>query len=150
MTRSFQGESLSANEVAPLLPLVQATWPDVDLPTWRKFVDFYCGAQATKGSGILRFNDGGGVFCGVLAYRVEHDLHVGLVLCIHMFTAVDLANSAELVTALIDAAESEAALSRCSYLQIRLTDSQNRLASRIRRLGLSESAGCFWKKVRPA
>jgi hypothetical protein len=149
MARSFDTATVSANEIAPLLPLVQATWPEVDLATWRKFVEFHSAQHANRGSGILRFSDAAGCFYGVLAYRIERNLRPGLVLYIHLFTAVDLANSDDLVQTLVDAAEREAIKLDCADLQIRLTGAQVGLASRLRNLGLSESAGCMWKKVGP-
>lgn len=55
--------------------------------------------------GILAIRDLSGYLCGVLAYRRDRDLRMGFILSVHLFTAVDVANSLLHVRALLDAVE---------------------------------------------
>jgi hypothetical protein len=90
--------------------------------------------------------------CGVVAYQLDWDLNVGLVLAVHLFTTADVMNSAQTVLALLEAAETRATHLGCKGLQIRLSGTQVRLGSRLSVLGLTSRAGLFWKTVssRPA
>jgi hypothetical protein len=150
MNTSFHVAALSGDQVRQAFPLIQATCPGTDLDSWRSFVEFFGSAPAGKGSGVLALHDTAGNICGVLAYRLDRDLQAGIMLAVHLFTAVDLINSLSTVRALLDAAEKCALELGCAGVQIRLSNDQPGLAARLRRLGLSSAAGLFWKKIDPA
>src|SRR5205085_923961 len=81
---------------------IQATWPGADLAAWRTFVRFFNRAAA-RNAGVLAVRDRADCICGVLAYRLDHDLQAGPVLAVQLFTAVDLMNSPRTVQALLAA-----------------------------------------------
>lgn len=147
MDVSFHAAALSDDQVLQAFPLIQATWPEADLASWRSFVSFFSSRPAAEGSGVLALRGPGGTICGVLAYRPDQDLRAGPILAVHLFTAVDLVNSLRTVRALLEAAEVCALEMGCSCVQIRMYGEQTRLASRLRTLGLSSEAGLFWKKI---
>lgn len=149
MNMPFHTVVLSADQVPEALPLIQVTWPSVDLASWQSFVQFFCAQTAAGDAGVLALRDPAGDLCGLLAYRLDRDLRVGPVLAVHLFTAVDLANSRRTVRALLDIAEARASQLGCAGVQIRLGNEQSGLASRLRALGLSSEAGLFWRKVEP-
>lgn len=150
MSVSFHTVALSDDQVPLAFPLIQATWPGVDLTAWRSFVQFFRGQRAAAKSEVLTLCDSAGCRCGVIAYRLDHDLRVGRILAVHLFATIDLANSPQPVRALLDAAEIRASELDCEGIQIRLGQEQSGLASRLRTLGLSPEAGLFWKNIDPA
>src|SRR5689334_9850523 len=104
MGSRFEIVGLAGEHVARALPVIQATWPGVDLAAWERFVSgFTDSAQRT--AGMLALRDAAGTLCGVLAYRRDQDLRGRATLAIPLFTAIDLANSPRTVRALLDAAE---------------------------------------------
>jgi hypothetical protein len=149
MAMSFHVAALSGDQVPLALPLIQATWPDVDLVSWQSFVEFYNDQTATKGSGVLALRDPAGCICGVLAYRLDRDLRAGATLAVHLFTAIGLVNSLTVARALLEVAHMRAIELGCVGVQIRLSNKQPGLASRLRTLGLSSEAGLFWRKIDP-
>jgi hypothetical protein len=149
MNQIFHAAALVGDEVSQAFPLIQATSPDVDLSGWRSFVKFFTDRD---NSGVIALRDPINCVCGVLAYQLDHDLRAGPMLTVHLFTAADLSNSQRTVQALLDAAENRASILGCSGLQIRLSEQQGKLGSRLMALGLSSEAGFFRKKLdaRPA
>jgi hypothetical protein len=147
MSTSFDSVTLSDDLVPQALPLIRATWPSVDLSSWRNFVQAFTGSAASPGSGVIGLCDQAGCLCGVLAYRPDRDLQAHPILAVHLFTAADLANSSRVVKALLNAAESRALELGCTGVEIRLSSGQTKLASRLRALGLSSDAKLFWKEI---
>jgi hypothetical protein len=147
MSVSFTISALSNDQVPLAFPLIQATWPNADLASWLSFVAFFDDPAAAAGSGVLALRDPAGCICGVLAYRLDRDLQAGLILAVHLFTAIDLANSLRTVRALLDAVELRGVELGCTGLQIRLHSDQPELAQRLRALGLAFEGGVFWKKI---
>lgn len=143
---SFNVASLSGDEVPLALPLIQATWSDVNLASWRTFAASFDDEAASAGSGMLALRDAGGVICGVIAYRIDRDLRIGRILAVHLFTAADLANSSRLERALLDAADARAVELGCAGIQIRLLG-QPGLASRLSALGLSFETDLILRKL---
>jgi hypothetical protein len=146
MSFTFHAGLLSGSQIAEALPLVQATWPETDLASWQRYVQFFSG-KPMQGSGVLR--DSAGNLCGILVYRTHCQLGTGTVLAVNLFTAVDVINSLQTVRALLEAAEGQAAALHCSALEIRLDSSQAQLGGRLRALGLSPEAGLLGKKISP-
>src|SRR5690242_12270054 len=102
----FQADTLARDEISQAFPLIQATSPEVDLPTWRSFVQFFADRE---NSGVIALRDPVNCVCGVMAYQLDRDLRAGLMLTVHLFTAADLMNSPRIVQALLEAAEIRAA-----------------------------------------
>ena len=147
MNVSFATEILS-DELAPLaFPLIQATCPNVDMTSWQKFVRFFNVRASAGDGGVLAVRDAAACICGVLAYRVDRDLRTGPTLAVDLFTAADLANSLRPVRALLDAAEMWACKLGCVGVQIRISNDQVRLASRLHTLGFSSEAGLYLKAI---
>lgn len=144
---SYQSGVISDQLAPQALPLVQATWPEVGLASWLRFVRFFNGEATDPTSSMLAMSDPSGYLCGILAYRLEQDLRNGLMLSVQLFTAVDVANSLQTVRALLDIAEARAAALGCAGIQIRLDKEQSQLATRLRSLGLSSEAGLLWTRI---
>ena len=83
----------------------------------------------------------------LLAYRRDRDLRMGFILSVHLFTAVDVANSLLPVRALLDAMEARATELGCAGVQIRMDPAQSQLAARLRILGLSSEVGMLRKRI---
>ena len=142
----FSTVELSSNLAQQTLPLVRATWPAVDLATWRAYVEHFSTQAAPKVSGVQGLRDSVGCFCGLYVYEVDRDLLLGPVLAAHLFTAVDIVNSPQTVRALLDTVETQAIELGCTAMRIQLRNSQTALASRLHDLGLTPEAQ-FCKKV---
>jgi hypothetical protein len=152
MGSRFAIVGLAGEQVARALPVIQATWPGIDLPAWERFVLSF-GDAAASGSGpaagMVALHDGGGTVCGVLAYRRDQDLRGRATLAVPLFTAIDLANSPRTVRALLDAAEALASELRCGQVEIRLYEEQGEFVSRLRELGLTADTSLLRLKVEP-
>ena len=144
---NFDAVILSGDLIPLTLPLVQATWPVVDMTSWRTYVEFFNNPAASQESGIVGLRDPAGCFCGLFAYRLDMDLVFGRLLAVHFFTAVDVANSPSTIRALLDTAETRAQELNCAAVRIGLCNGQEELASRLSTLGLKSETGQFWKKV---
>jgi hypothetical protein len=152
MGSRFAIVGLAGEQVARALPVIQATWPGIDLPAWQRFVlSFGDATQNATGpaSGMVALHDGSGTVCGVLAYRRDQDLRGRATLAVPLFTAVDLANSPRTVRALLDAAEALASELSCGQVEIRLYEEQGEFVSRLRELGLTGDASLLRLKVEP-
>lgn len=147
MSASFRISVLSGKSVAQAFPLIQATWPTADMGTWQSYVEFFNERTGGEDGGIVALHDTAGYICGVLAYRLDRDLHAGPFLSVHLFTAVDLLSSLRTVRALLDVAEARARALGCTGMQIRLHKEQTRLAARLRGLGLSSDHRLFWTDI---
>jgi hypothetical protein len=144
---NFDAVILSGDLIPLTLPLVQATWPVVEMTSWRNYVEFFNNPAASQESGIVGLRDSAGCFCGLFAYRLDMELIFGRVLAVHFFTAVDVANSPSTIRALLDTTETRAQELNCAAVRIRLCNGQDELASRLCTLGLESETGQFWKKV---
>ena len=144
----FYQSGVMSDQLAPqALPLVQATWPGVNLASWLSFVRFFNGEDPH--ASMLAMRDSAGYLCGILAYRRDRDLRDGLMLFISLFSAVDVANSLQTVRALLDIAKARASELGCAGVRIRLDKEQSRLADRLRSLGLSSESGLLCTYLSP-
>ena len=134
---------MTGRRILEALPLIQATWPDIDLPTWRSFVKSFTAKHPASSSGALALLDGSGGLCGVLAYCQEFDLCEGPTLAVRLFSAVDLRNATAPARALLDAAMEQARRHGCHGIHIRLKPEQAALARSIQSLGVSHAAGLY-------
>jgi hypothetical protein len=139
VSRVFQIAALGGNSRLQAFPLLQATWPDLDLAGWLAFADRFAGDADGASKGIAGLQDDSGTLCGLFAYRIDHTLRDGRILAIPLFTAMDLANSQEPICALLAAMKERARLCHCNRLRIELDRRQSGLADRLRRLGASRS-----------
>jgi hypothetical protein len=148
MASRFAIVELKGEQVARALPVVQATWPGVDLPAWQQFVLAFDTADRSV-SGMVALHDAAGTVCGVLAYRRDQDLRGRATLAVPLFTAIDLANAPRTVRALLDAAEVLASGLGCAQVEIRLHEEQGEFVSRLRELGLTADASLLRLAVVP-
>src|SRR5262249_32208584 len=110
------------------------------------YVEFF-GGKTARETGIVTMRDAAGNLCGILTYALHRSLELGPLLAVPLFTAVDVANSQGIVSALLDAAERQAAAIHCRALEIHLDRAQPRLADHLRRLGFSAGGGVFGKTI---
>ena len=148
MGSRFEIVGLAGEHVARALPVIQATWPNIDLPSWERFVGGFADSEQ-RPAGLLALHDGAGTLCGVLAWRRDQDLRGRATLAVPLFTAVDLANSPYTVRALLDAAEALACELTCGHVEIRLYEEQGEFVSRLRELGLTADASLLRLAVAP-
>jgi len=132
MTTSYHAASLTADELAQALPLIQVTWPEVGLQAWRDFAR----SVVAGGGGVLALREQSGYICGLLAYRRDSSLG-GPVLLVSLFTVADLANRPGLANDFLGAVEGLARRLGCVGVRFQLDARQPRLTSQLRRLGLS-------------
>ena len=147
MSFIYQIDALGDEEISLALPLIQVTWPVVDLPLWRKFVKESRFDECSAQSGILVLRDTDHYLTGLLAYRVEHDLLHGAVLSVPLLTVVDLGNALPVVRAMVDAAELRATILGCDHLRITIHPEQAGLGTRLRRIGMVAEGRQFHRPV---
>ncbi len=141
---------LPEDQISQAFPLVQVTWPEIDMAAWRDYVQFFRGRTGKKNTGVIAIRDSDNYVCGVLVYEVERDIKDGLQLTVHLLTAADLANSDEPLRALLVTAERTAQTLNCRGLQIRPRPEQSAMNARLKLLGLDERARFLWKRILPA
>ena len=147
MLTPFSSIALCGDLILETLPLVRASWPEVDLAQWREYVQFFSAQPEVKQAGVDGLRDSTGCYCGVFAYQMDRDLLLGPVLAVRLFTAVDVTNSPRTLKALLNIVEARACELGCPTVQIYLRDGQTKLASRLRALGTMEEFSQFYKKV---
>ena len=147
--QSVRPTPLDGSSLVHALPLVQVTWPGVDTQCWSRYLRFIAERAHGRSAGGLELRDDAGYLNGLAVYEHEQDLQHGPVLTVHLFTALDLANSTAPVRVLLDAAIDRAKDLDCTGVQIRLYDEQPALRTRLRRFGLVERAGYLWKRIAP-
>jgi hypothetical protein len=130
MTALFHTAALAEHQLALALPLVQITWPEIDLPGW---LDFARGLR-TEGGGMLVLKEPDDYICGIVAYRRLAGID-GPVLSVPLFTVADLANRPHLAQALVEAVEHLGKQLGCRIGHMELNWRQSRLVDRLRRLG---------------
>ena len=130
MTALFQTSALPGHQLAQALPLVQLTWPEIDLPAW---LDFARGI-GEEGGGLLALKEPDDYLCGVAAYRRQAGLD-GAVLSVPLFTVADLVNRAALAQTLADAVEQLGRQLGCRIGHMEFSWRQARLIDQLRRLG---------------
>jgi hypothetical protein len=145
--QSVRPTSLAGSAMADALALVQVTWPGVDSGAWGRYLAAIAQRANGRGVGGLALRDEAKYLNGLAVYEHEQDLQHGDVLTVHLFTALDLANSAAPARVLLDALMALARDLDCSGVQIRLYDQQPALRTRLRRFGLVERAGYLWKRI---
>ena len=142
MPQAFTVRELAPDTIPQALPLLRATWPEVELPGWSGFVDTFRGDLYAQAEVTAMLDPQGGL-CGLFAARVEHDFRDGRTLAMPLFTAMDVGNSLAPVKALLEAAEAMARDHGCSGLEIRLDNRQRALIERLRFLELRLSGSLY-------
>jgi len=140
--RSFAVAKLTHRRIPEALPLIRATWSNVDLETWRNFAKAFTRGSETS-SGALALIDASRALCGILVYRVEPDLDGWLIFSVPLFSAVDMHNSSAAAGALLEAAIARAHEIGCRRLHIRLRPEQAAMVRSIAALGMSNVAGVY-------
>jgi len=130
MNALFQASALADHQLAQALPLVQITWPEIDLPAWLEFVR----GIRDEGGALLVLKEPDEYICGIVAYRRQAGLD-GAVLSVPLFTVADIANRPELAQALAEAAEQVGRRLGCRIGHMEFNWRQARLIDRLRRLG---------------
>jgi hypothetical protein len=138
--RGFVAANLTHGQISEALPLIRATWPNIDLETWRNFAKTFTD-QTTAGAVALI--DASSALCGILVYRLEPDLHDGPIFSVPLFSAVDMHNSRAPVGALLEAAIERARDTGCRCLHIRLRPEQGAMVRSVATLGLTHAAGVY-------
>lgn len=138
MPQGFTVRELTPDAIPQALPLLRATWPEVELPGWSRFVDAFRANLYAQAEITAMFDSQGGL-CGLFAARVEHDFRDVRTLAIPLFTAIDVVNSLAPARALIEAAEAMARDRGCSGLEIRLDNQQRALIARLHVLQMRPS-----------
>jgi hypothetical protein len=130
MTALFHISALAEHQFALALPLVQITWPEIDLAGWTGFVR----GIHDEGGGLLALKEPDDYICGVVAYRRQVGI-AGPVLSVPLFTVADLANRPHLARALAEAVEHLGRQLGCRVGHMEFNWRQSRLIDNLRRLG---------------
>lgn len=141
MTALFHTDALADHQVALALPLIQVTWPEIDLPAWLAF----SRGIHEEGGGLLALKEADDYICGVLAYRRQAGL-AGTVLSVPLFTVADLANRPNLAETLIEAIEQLGRQLGCRVGHLEFHWRQSRLLDRLRRLGWPAEAALLQRR----
>lgn len=147
MSGYFHAGPLSDDNAMESLPLVRTTWPKVTLTAWQEFLQFRTSGEAELHTGVVGLRDSMETLCGIFTFRGDMDLEEGLVLTVDLFSAVDLANSVQIVSTLLDIVEAKAVEMKCSGIHIRQHKQQSAMIGRLRRLGFADKAHIFSKKI---
>jgi hypothetical protein len=147
MAKSFSTFALTAEQIAVVFPLVNATAPEIDLARWRSFAAPLTDGAAHPSSGAIGLRNEAGYACGLLIYRVERDLRRGAVLAIDLFVALDLVKGDDATRALLQVAETKASELHCSALHIRSDLAQKALCDRLTAAGHRREASLFFKEI---
>jgi len=122
--------ALADHQLALALPLVQITWPEIDLPAWLDFVR----SIRDEGGELLVLKEPDEYICGIVAYRRQAGLD-GAVLSVPLFTVADIANRPHLAQVLAEAVEQVGRQLGCRIGHMEFNWRQARLIDRLRRLG---------------
>lgn len=147
MAKSFSTFALAAEQIAVVFPLVNAAAPEIDLARWRSFAAALTDGRAARSSGAIGLRNEAGYACGLLIYRVEHDLRRGAVLAIDLFVALDLVRDEDATRALLQVAEAKASELHCAALHVRSDVAQKALCDRLTAAGHRKEATLFFKEV---
>jgi len=103
--RSVTVRSLDRKEIAAAYPLARMLVPALDLAAWQRFAGAILEGASTEERGILAATGEGGYLCGLLVYRVVHDLRHGRVLTADHVLALDIVDRKPVAAALLAALE---------------------------------------------
>jgi hypothetical protein len=141
MTALFHTDLLADHQFALALPLIQLTWPEIDLPAWLAFAHDI----REEGGGLLALKEPDGYICGLVAYRRQAGL-TGRVLSVPLFTVADLANRPSLAETLVEAIEQLARQLGCRVGHLEFHWRQSRLLDSLRRLGWPAEAALLQRR----
>jgi len=103
--RSVIVRPLDRKEIATAFPLVRLLAPALDLAGWQRFAGAILDGAPTEERGILAGVGEGGYLCGLLVFRVVHDLRHGRVLTADHVLALDIVARKPVAAALLAALE---------------------------------------------
>jgi hypothetical protein len=142
MTVLFHTSALAETHLALALPLVQITWPEIDLPAWIEFARDIRG----EGGDLLVLKEDDDYICGIVAYRRQAGIG-GPVLSVPLFTVADLANRSDLAETLADAVEQVGRRLGCRVGHMEFNWRQSRLVDNLRRLGWPAEAALLGRRL---
>jgi hypothetical protein len=149
MARTFTAFSLGADELGIVFPLVQAVLPQLELATWRWYMQPLSEQSEPSSCGAIGLRNAAGYVCGLLTYRAERDLRCGTVLAVDLFTTLDLVSERPATFALLEAAELKARELACTRIHIHLDDAQTSIANRLGLAGYHIEAARHCRMVSP-
>lgn len=143
-------ESLAADQIRAVYPLVREAFPPLDLASWLRFARQLTGPRRKGQSGIMAARREARVFpCGLFCYRVEDDLELGKVLVADHFVAVDLLDPAGVLVALVEELDSLARHLGCRAVRSLVHDGKADVADGFHAAGhRREGASLLLKKLR--
>ena len=103
--RSVTVRPLDRQEIAAAYPLARMLAPALDLAAWQRFAGEILNGAPTEERGILAAVGEGGYLCGLLIYRVVHDLRHGRALTADHVLALDIVDRKPVAAALLSALE---------------------------------------------
>jgi hypothetical protein len=96
---------LDPKEIAAAYPLACMLAPTLDMAAWQRFAGAILAGNPTEERGILVAVGEGRYLCGLLIYRVVHDLRHGRVLTADHVIALDIVDRKPVAAALLAALE---------------------------------------------
>jgi len=103
--RSVAVRRLDRKEIDAAYPLARMLAPALDLSAWQRFAGAILDGAPTEERGILAAIGEGGYLCGLLIYRVVHDLRHGRALTADHVLALDIVDRKPVAAALLAALE---------------------------------------------
>jgi hypothetical protein len=95
-------EPLTPDLIRSAFPLIREALPNLDLPSWLRFVRQTNAARRTGRTGVIVARRTGRPYpCGLFCYRVDQDVAQGRVLIAEHFVAIDLLEPAVVLAALV-------------------------------------------------
>jgi len=108
---------LDQAQVTAAYPLARLLVPNLDLETWRRFVAQIAAASPAEERGILIAVGEGGYLCGLVVYRIGHDLRHGRVLNADHVIGIDIVDRGSVAGALLAALEELSESLGCEAVQ---------------------------------
>ena len=125
--RTVSIRPLQPSELSSAFPLARLLVPALGLPTWQRFAREMTSGGAQADRGILTAEGEGGYLCGLVIYRVIHDLRHGRVLTADHVIAFDMVDRNPVAAAVLAALEDLCTALGCDALHTSLEAPQEGL-----------------------
>lgn len=139
--RTVNIRPLQRSEISTAFPLARLLAPALGLPAWQHFARELTGGGAQADHGVLTAEGEGGYLCGLVIYRVIHDLRHGRVLTADHVIALDMVDRNPVAAAVLAALETLSSALGCDALHTSLEAPQKGLRA------VWESAGHHTEKT---
>ncbi len=144
-------EAMTAADIRPLFPLMQATEPELQLNAWLSHARRMARAAPGSKRGILVARRAGQAWpCGAAHYRLERSPRFGSLLTAEHVVALDLLYPHAVLAALFGALEVHAGLFGCNAIRSILRDSRPDLLEKLVVAGHQRDGMTFMKAVQRA